>query len=146
MAHSLGRAAAPIDILKSVLARTKSGKHFRSCRSIRSRLDALATRLTDDTGRSVEVIAADLNDKADLARVEQVLRTDTSSTLLVINAGIAATAPLLDSDVDKMDEIIALSIRAPMRLAYAAAPGFVARGGGSIINIASIVAGRGEGR
>src|SRR5713101_8185559 len=34
----------------------------------RERLDALATRLTDDTGRSVEVIVADLNDKADLAR------------------------------------------------------------------------------
>jgi short-subunit dehydrogenase len=112
----------------------------------RTRLEAPATRLTDDTGRSVEVIAADLNDKADLARVEQVLRTDTSSTLLVNNAGIAATAPLLDSDVDKMDEIIALDIRALMRLAYAAVPGFVARGAGSIINIASIVAGRGEGR
>ena len=105
-----------------------------------TRLDALATRLTDNTGRSVEVIAADLNEQADLARVEQMLRTDTSTTLLVNNAGIAATAPLLDSDVDKMDEIIALNIRALMRLAYAAAPGFVARGGGSIINIASIVA------
>jgi uncharacterized protein len=106
----------------------------------RTRLTALATRLTDDTGRSVEVIAADLNDQADLGRVEQILRTDTSTTLLVNNAGIAATAPLLDSDVDKMDEIIALNIRALVRLAYAAAPGFVARGGGSIINIASIVA------
>jgi hypothetical protein len=36
----------------------------------RERLDALATRLTDDIGRSVKVIAADLNNNADLARVE----------------------------------------------------------------------------
>ena len=41
----------------------------------RDRLEALATRLADETGRSVRVIAADLNDRADLARVEQVLRT-----------------------------------------------------------------------
>jgi uncharacterized protein len=60
----------------------------------RARLDALATRLTDATGRSVAVIVADLNNKADLARVERVLRTDASITLLVNNAGIAATAPL----------------------------------------------------
>ena len=43
------------------------------------------------------------------------------------------------SDVDKMDDMIALNVRALTRLTYAAAPGFVARGGGTIINIASIV-------
>jgi len=41
----------------------------------RERLDALARCLTDATGRSVEVLVADLSNKADLARVEQVLRT-----------------------------------------------------------------------
>jgi short-subunit dehydrogenase len=35
--------------------------------------------------------------------------------------------------------MIAINVRAPMRLAYAAVPGFVDRGGGTIINIASIV-------
>jgi short-subunit dehydrogenase len=38
-----------------------------------------------------------------------------------------------------MDEIIALNITALTRLTYAAAPAFVARGHGTIINIASIV-------
>ncbi|KAG0914904.1 hypothetical protein G6F31_021392 [Rhizopus arrhizus] len=37
----------------------------------RQRLDALASRLADETGRSIEVIAADLSDWADLARVEE---------------------------------------------------------------------------
>jgi uncharacterized protein len=81
----------------------------------RERLDALATRLADDAGRSVEVIVADLTNKSDLARVEQVLRTDASITLLVNNAGTAATTPLLDSDVDKMDDMIALNNRAHLR-------------------------------
>ena len=44
----------------------------------RQRLDDLARRLADATGQTVEVIAADLNDKSDLARVESVLRTDSS--------------------------------------------------------------------
>ncbi|HMJ31661.1 MAG TPA: SDR family NAD(P)-dependent oxidoreductase, partial [Xanthobacteraceae bacterium] len=35
-----------------------------------SRLVALAKRLKNETGRSIETIAGDLNDKADLARIE----------------------------------------------------------------------------
>src|SRR5438477_11065979 len=38
-----------------------------------------------------------------------------------------------------MDDIIALNITALTHLTYAAAPAFVARGAGTIINIASIV-------
>ena len=106
----------------------------------RSRLAALAQRLENETGRSVKTIAANLYDKADLARIETTLRTNASVTLLVNNAGVGATAPLLDSDVEKMDEMIRLNVGALTRLTYAAAPGLVARGGGTIINIASIVA------
>jgi len=46
---------------------------------------------------------------------------------------------LLNADVNKMDEIIALNITALTRLTYAAAPAFVARGTGAIINIGSVV-------
>jgi len=106
----------------------------------RSRLAALAQRLTEETGRSVEMIAADLNDKADLARIETTLQTNASVTMLVNNAGFGATAPLLDSDVAKMDEMIRINVGALTRLTYAAAPGFVARGGGTIVNIASMAA------
>jgi short-subunit dehydrogenase len=104
------------------------------------RLQALAERLRGEIGRAVETIAADLNDTADLARVETRLRTDADITLLVNNAGVGAAAPLLGSDVDKMAEMISLNVTALTRLTYAAAPGFVARGGGTFINIASIVA------
>jgi hypothetical protein len=104
------------------------------------RLTALARRITDQTGRSVETVTADLTDKSDLARVEQTLRTDASITLLVNNAGAGATAPLLESNADRMEAMVTLNVTAPMRLAYAAAPAFVARGAGTIINIASVVA------
>lgn len=105
-----------------------------------SRLEALAARLRDETGRPVEILPADLNDSADLARIETVLRTNSTISMLVNNAGIGGAAPLLASDVDAMDRMIRLNVLALTRLTYAAAPTFVERGGGTIINIASMVA------
>ncbi|MDN7599048.1 SDR family NAD(P)-dependent oxidoreductase [Burkholderia gladioli] len=105
----------------------------------RDRLDALAKRLSDKTQVGVEVMAADLNDRAELARVEARLREDAGLSLLVNNAGIGTHTPLLDSDVERMTSMIELNVTALTRLTYAAVPGFVARGGGAVINIASIV-------
>ncbi|WP_186237074.1 SDR family NAD(P)-dependent oxidoreductase [Burkholderia gladioli] len=105
----------------------------------RDRLDALAKRLSDETQVDVEVMAADLNDRAELARVEARLREDAGLSLLVNNAGIGTHTPLLDSDVERMTSMIELNVTALTRLTYAAVPGFVARGGGAVINIASIV-------
>ena len=106
----------------------------------RERLNALASSISTRTGRAVEVLPADLNDRAELARVEAQLRQDASITLLVNNAGMGTHTPLLQSDVEQMTRMVGLNVTAPMRLAYAAVPGFVARGQGAIINIASIVA------
>ena len=78
--------------------------------------------------------------RADLRRVEDILRTNAGISMLVNNAGVGATGPLVSSDVDKMDDMISLNVTALTRLTYAAAPGFVARGNGTIINISSIVA------
>src|SRR6202162_4106792 len=57
----------------------------------RGRLEALRQRLTRETGRTVELIVADLNERKDVRRVEEVLRRDASITLLVNNAGVGAT-------------------------------------------------------
>jgi len=102
------------------------------------RLDALAARLTRDTNRSVEVIVADLSNKADLSRVEQRLRDDEQITMLVNNAGIIASGPFVGTDTELFEKVIQLNVVAVMRLAGAALPGFVARGQGTIINIGSI--------
>ncbi|MFC6336671.1 SDR family NAD(P)-dependent oxidoreductase [Pseudomonas sp. CCM 7891] len=105
----------------------------------RERLNELAKRITDESGRTVEVLVADLNDPASLANVERKLREDASITLLLNNAGVGTHTALLDSDVDQMTRMIALNVTAPTRLTYAAVPGFIARGQGAIINISSIV-------
>jgi len=105
-----------------------------------AKLRTLANRLTARSHRCVETIEADLTKPADLAKVESVLRTNASITLLVNNAGVGATAPLLESEIGAMEQMIALNVSVLTRLAYAAVPAFVARGTGTIINIASIVA------
>lgn len=106
----------------------------------REKLNAVAKRVGDKTGRTVEVVIADLGNKADLHRVEDLLRADASITMLVNNAGVGGGAQLLDSNVDKMEDMITLNVTALTRLTYAAVPGFVARGGGTIVNISSVVA------
>lgn len=106
----------------------------------KAKLDTLAAKLARDTGRKVEVLAADLNAKADLRRVEDRLKSDANITVLVNNAGIGSAGPLLTSDVEQMDAMIQLNVVALTRLALAAAPAFVARKNGTIVNIASIVA------
>ena len=106
----------------------------------RARLDGIAEKLARETGQRIEVLAADLSAAADLRRVEERLRTDASITTLVNNAGIGATASLIESDSDQLETMLQLNVIALTRLTRAAAPGLVARGRGTLINIASIVA------
>jgi len=106
----------------------------------RSRLNTLAAHVSDETGREVQVLVADLSDRKALAGLESFLIEDATLSMLVNSAGIGAVAPLLQSDVAKMEEMITLNVSVVVRLIYAAAPGFVARGKGTIINISSTVA------
>jgi len=103
------------------------------------RLKELSAHLTQETGRLVTSLRVDLSDKGELAQVESILRDDQAITMLVNNAGTASVAPLLHADVETMDDMIVLNVTALTRLTYAAAPAFVQRGAGTIINIASVV-------
>ncbi|MFM0168878.1 SDR family NAD(P)-dependent oxidoreductase [Paraburkholderia sediminicola] len=104
------------------------------------RLNGLAERLKTETGRHVETIGADLTVKADVRRIEERLRADRGITMLVNNAGVGATASLIDSDVDELEKMIDLNVTALTRLTAAVVPGLVERGNGVVINISSIVA------
>jgi len=93
--------------------------------------------IANATGRNVTTVKADLGQRDDLLKIEGILRTDPSITMLVNNAGIGAVEPLLMSDVEAMERMIKLNVTALTRLVYAAAPSFVAREHGTIINMAS---------
>ena len=64
-----------------------------------SRLEQLTAKLKRETGRNVTPLTADLSNKADLAKVEEVLKHNQSISLLLNNAGAASVAPLLNADV-----------------------------------------------
>lgn len=103
-------------------------------------LHELASSLSAKTGRKIEALPADLTNKADLRRVEERLKTDSTINLLVNNAGFGGVATLLDSNIDDLENMVDLNITALLRLTAAILPGLVERKSGAIINIASIVA------
>jgi short-subunit dehydrogenase len=105
-----------------------------------ARLEALAAKLRAETGRTVDVLPADLTDASDLAKVEARLAADESISLLVNNAGMSLNGSILENGPVEFERIIALNITAPTRLASAAGKAFVARGAGAIVNIASVLA------
>jgi short-subunit dehydrogenase len=104
------------------------------------RLEALAERLGAEHGIQVEVLPANLISKADVLKVEQRLRDDSTITLLVNNAGVAMNGPLVSADLDQAEAMIQLNVVTLTRLAAAAAANFSAAGRGSIINLGSVVA------
>jgi short-subunit dehydrogenase len=102
----------------------------------RDRLEALAADLR---GAGVEptVIAADLTDAADLARVERAAAECGTLRYLVNNAGAAGYMPFVDLPPDQAESLVRLHIVATTRLTRAALPGMVERGAGVVINVSS---------
>jgi short-subunit dehydrogenase len=104
-----------------------------------ARLEALAAKLKAETGVKIDIITADLTQKADLARVEARLRDDAGIDILVNNAGVSLAGAFVDQDVDRVESMIQLNIVSVTRLAHAAAKAFAARDRGAIVNISSVV-------
>ena len=106
----------------------------------RDRMEAIATPLRAETGATIDVLRADLTKPADLHAVEARLRDDASVILLVNNAGAGDFGGFTNPDLDAAEKLIALNVTAVMRLAGAIIPRLLASGGGSIINVASVLA------
>src|SRR6185369_12697454 len=106
----------------------------------KQRLEDLAARLRAETGRKIEVLPADLTNVANLRLVEERLRNDAAITTLINNAGIAVTGTLDVADPDKLETMIDINIVALTRLAAAITPRLVTQRGGTVINIASVLA------
>lgn len=102
-------------------------------------LQQLAAELNQAHGVKVQASPADLTSASDLAKIEHVLREDTSISMLVNNAGTAMLAPFRSADIDVLQREIALNVTAATRLTHAALGGLVARGKGTIINVASVM-------
>jgi short-subunit dehydrogenase len=104
------------------------------------RLDAVADAVRQKANVKVETLVADLAEANDLARVEARISSDPAITALINNAGVASFSPFAKQSSEAVDETTAVNITALTRLTHAVLPGFLARGAGSIVNIASVLA------
>jgi NAD(P)-dependent dehydrogenase (short-subunit alcohol dehydrogenase family) len=102
--------------------------------------------MIEDEGGEATVLGADL---ADIAACPQVVADTVSHfggvDILVNNAAMASSTSLLDTTPELYQQVVAVNLTAPFMLTQAAIRAMVDRGGGSIVNIISIAALRGQG-
>jgi NAD(P)-dependent dehydrogenase (short-subunit alcohol dehydrogenase family) len=81
--------------------------------------------------------------RADLAKLEDVKRLAAESgqaDILVNNAGVFPFGPTSETGEEAFDLAFDVNVKAPFFLTAAIAPQMIARGGGAIINISTMVA------
>ena len=102
----------------------------------RERLDLVAAELRGHRVQ-VEVLAADLADRSQLAGVEDYIRAHPIE-ILVNNAGFGVPQRFSTGDLDAEQQMLDVLVTAVMRLTHAAVPGMVARGSGAVLNVSSV--------
>jgi uncharacterized protein len=105
------------------------------------RLEAVAAELRASYDVEVEVLAADLGDRAQLAIVEARLGDrDRPVDLLVNNAGFGLKERFLVNEVDAEHAMLDVLVTAVLRLTHAALGPMTERGQGGVINVSSVAA------
>ena len=103
------------------------------------RLEARAAELRDAFGVQVEVLPADLSDRAQVQRVaDRLARADRPVDLLVNNAGFGVRTPFTRSDVREEERMLDVLVRAVLVLSHAAANAMRERGHGAVVNVSSV--------
>jgi NAD(P)-dependent dehydrogenase (short-subunit alcohol dehydrogenase family) len=102
------------------------------------RADRLA-RLREELA-GADALACDVTDASDRVRlVEFVLQRHGRLDGLVNNAGAGATAPALRTSTEAFARVLDLNLTAPFALSCLAAAAMRTNGGGSIVNVASVM-------
>ena len=103
------------------------------------RLEMLAARLWEQHGVNVAIEPADLTNRTELERIERLIASDPHIGVLVNNAGMAVSKPIIGATPDDFQKLVDLNVTAATRLGIVAANAFVKRGGGAIINLSSVL-------
>jgi short-subunit dehydrogenase len=99
------------------------------------KLEALAESL----GSVAAVLAADLSKADDRAALPaRVAELDLVVDILVNNAGLSTSGPIAESDPAAELNLIEVDVAAVADLCSRFVPGMVARGGGAVLNVASV--------
>ncbi|WP_062304161.1 SDR family NAD(P)-dependent oxidoreductase [Demequina subtropica] len=107
----------------------------------RDRLSEVAHLLEGATGRSAEVLPADLTTEKGRTAVAARLQAEARPvSLLVNNAGFGIGERFAESSWRHEKALLDIHVTAPLRLAHAAVPGMIARGHGAVLNVSSVAA------
>jgi NAD(P)-dependent dehydrogenase (short-subunit alcohol dehydrogenase family) len=102
--------------------------------------EAIVAELVDAGGRAIYV-PTDVARRDDVQRaVEAAVDAYGGVDILVNNAGVDVGKPLLDTTEDEWDWILDTNLKGHWLCAVAVVPRMIERGGGSIINTASVLA------
>lgn len=95
-------------------------------------------REVSDLGVRCLVCPGDLSVVADCRRVAEYFLSEAEKVdILINNAGMSITEPLLELNFDHWDTILALNLRAPAVMGQVVGGAMVRRGEGNIVNMAS---------
>jgi uncharacterized protein len=103
-------------------------------------LEELAESITRKTGQKVAISAGDLADHQVLHALCARLAADRDISLLANMAGPAVFCPFTAISSAQIDTTIAVNVSAMTHLCRSVVAGFVARGRGTIVNFASMLA------
>lgn len=134
-----------------------SGIGFEFCRELASRghdivmvarrvsvMEEQAAQLKADYGVDIRVVGANLANLDDVAHIARLLCDPQEPiSLLVNNAGFATQYPFHEQPFQQESAAFNVMVRAPFTLTHAALQTMTKRGRGGIINVSSMIAGKG---
>src|SRR6266704_7064698 len=107
---------------------------------------AATARAIEQRSRRTAAVPADVTSSLDVARLmETVAQRLGGLDILVANAGVIAAAPVAAMDEAQWDRIFAVNVKGVFLCARAAIPLLGLRGGGRIVNVASVAGKTGRG-
>lgn len=123
MAHALAEAGADL----ALVSRTQAD------------LDKVAEEIRAETGRRVIGVAADVTKESDIvAMTQNVMDAFGKIDILINNAGIGGTTPVLDLQEEEWDRYMNLNLKGPVLCSKHVGAEMVKRKQGNIINVSSL--------
>jgi short-subunit dehydrogenase len=125
------------------LARIMAGDGWDLVITARRRelLDERANELRTQHNRRIEVIQADLTQPEGAQVIhEEIVQRGITIDALVNNAGVGYFGRFCEQDLNRVTDMIRLNMESLVRLTHIFANDMIRRGGGRIMNVASVVA------
>ncbi|MGH7027288.1 SDR family oxidoreductase [Brevundimonas sp.] len=109
------------------------------------RLEEAADRIAEATGSRPQTVICDVTRQADVDALRDAALAGLGAVdVLINNAGLGGEVPVVDMTDDQWSRVLDVTLTSVMRMTRAFLPGMYARGGGAIVNNASVLGWRAQ--